>query len=50
MIMVTGPEGDNFSLVKSSRATNNSNRTKKAITVITIVPKVDVANIILVLN
>src|SRR5690606_35432864 len=46
MVMVTGPEGDNFSLVKSNKATNNNNKTKKATTVIRMVPPVLAAKII----
>jgi hypothetical protein len=46
MVMVTGPDGDNFSLVNSNSATNNNSSIKKATTVITIVPIVLVANII----
>src|SRR5690606_319775 len=48
IVMVTGPEGDNFSLVNNSRATNNNNRTKKATTAMTTVPAVLTANIILI--
>jgi len=50
IVMVTGPEGDNFSLVKSNKATNSNSKIKKATTVITMVPNVVDANIILVLN
>jgi len=46
MVKVTGPDGDNFSLVNSNSATNNNNSIKKATTVISIVPIVLVAKII----
>ena len=45
--MVTGPEGDNFSLVNNNNETNNSNNIKNEITVIAIVPPV-VAKIIFI--
>jgi len=48
MVMVTGPDGDNFSLVNNSKATNTINSIKKATTVINIVPPVLVAKIILI--
>lgn len=44
--MVTGPDGDNFSLVNSNNATNTNNKTRNATTVIKIVPPVLAANII----
>src|SRR5690606_18241633 len=48
MVMVTGPEGDNFSLVNSKRATNNNNRTIKAAMAMMTVPPVLTARIILI--
>jgi hypothetical protein len=44
MVMVTGPEGDNFSLVNNNKATNINSSTKKATTVMVTVPKVLAAN------
>ena len=46
--MVTGPEGDNFSLVNNNTLTKSNKSTKKAITVMVMVPMVEVANIMLI--
>jgi hypothetical protein len=48
MVMVTGPEGDNFSLVNNNTLTKSNKSTKKAITVMVMVPMVEVANIMLI--
>src|SRR5690606_12466004 len=48
IVMVTGPEGDNFSFVNNSRATNNNSRTIKAPTAMITVPPVLTARIILI--
>jgi hypothetical protein len=38
MVIVTGPDGDNFCFVKSNNVTNKSVNTKKAMTVAAITP------------
>jgi hypothetical protein len=48
MVMVTGPEGDNFSFVNNNTLTKSNKSTKKAITVMVMVPMVEVANIMLI--
>src|SRR5690554_2339300 len=47
MVILTGPEGANFSLTKSNKPTSNKIKIKNAITVMRITPKVLEANIIL---
>src|SRR5690606_17754850 len=48
IVMVTGPEGVNFSLVNNNRATNKSSSTKKATTAMITVPPLLTAKIILI--
>ncbi|GER59834.1 hypothetical protein ULMA_19420 [Patiriisocius marinus] len=40
MVILTGPDGDNFCFVNNNSATNNSVSTKNATTVATITPNV----------
>jgi hypothetical protein len=49
MVMVTGPEGESFSLVNNKRVTSSNKRIIKATTVIRMVPRVLVASIMLIL-
>ena len=48
MVIVTGPDGDNFSLVNNKTLTKSNKSTKKATTVMLMVPMVVVAKIILI--
>jgi hypothetical protein len=47
MVIVTGPEGDNFCFTNNNNAINIKDMIKKAVTVAKIVPVMPVANIML---
>ena len=47
MVIVTGPEGDNFCFINNNNPTSNSVIIKKETTVANMVPNVPAANIML---